>query len=128
MPWIPKPSTAPTRMTATIPPPPMTMTTWCVRCAFQHASGQSVILWVQPSGNPEARLRSLLADRAIFQHFPTEGWILTMELQCPFCGEVRLVEMIGPELYCACCGRAARGVTPATRPTPPLPCSGKPER
>lgn len=96
-------------MTETMPPALRRVKKmWCVRCEFRNDRGQTVAMWVQPDEDPHARLQSLLSDRAVFQHFPVDGWILTMELTCPHCGETRLVEKIGPELFCSVCGKAAR--------------------
>ena len=91
------------------------------RGAFYHRIHKGVVGLGVHAGSPWDRLAAILSNPD-FSRWPTDGWILTMELRCPHCHETRLVEIVqshrGDRILCAVCGRDASSVTPADGPIP----------
>ena len=87
----------------------------CAHGVLSHPDAKVVML-LGVHADPWIRLRELLSR--IPNHWPTDGWILYMELRCPHCGETRLVEIQqshkGQILVCSMCGKEGPAVTPAT--------------
>ena len=86
-------------------------------CRHPDHKGGVVLGVLRPDESPWDRLAVLLAR--IPNPWPRDGWILQMELQCPHCGEVRLVEQQqtykGQRILCAVCGKDAP-LVPAAGP------------
>ena len=93
--------------------------------AFHHPAHRGVVALgvLRPGETAWDRLQQLL--NRIPNPWPTDGWILTMELRCPHCGETRMVEIHqshkGQRVVCSCCGKDA----PHATASPPGPMSGK---
>ena len=92
---------------------------------FSHPVHKGVVvLGVLGPESPWDRLATILSQLP-FRDWPTDGWILTMELRCPHCLETRLVEIIqthrGDRILCAVCGKEG----PLVTATHSEPMSGK---
>ena len=84
---------------------------------YQPASKAVIVLGVHR--DPWHRLRELIDRIPSDKPWPTDGWILLMELRCPHCGETRMIEIQqshrGPTIVCDCCGKDAP-LAPADSP------------
>jgi hypothetical protein len=81
----------------------------CAHGLFRHDTHKgAVVLGVLGNQSPWDRLAALLSNPDLHR-WPTDGWILVMEIRCAFCGETRLVEIQqshkGQIVVCACCGK-----------------------
>ena len=90
---------------------------------FSHPVHKGVVvLGVLGPESQWDRLAAILSQIP-FRDWPTDGWILTMELQCKFCGETRLIEVQqshkGQIVVCSMCGKDAPLVT--ATPSGPIP-------
>ena len=100
--------TARTRTMRTIPPRPMSKKTSCVRYAYHHPDhqGAGVVFVDDQLGlgeTPAEHLAALL--QRVPNRWPRDGWILTMTVMCPHCGEERLIDQHRTYLVCQVCGK-----------------------